>query len=106
MEAEIDRLEHDRGYIQQINFKNGTSREAKAIYARLPFDQHSSIPQELGCELTQDGYIKIDPAQRTSIPGVYACGDNTTKMRTVANAVSMGTTAGLMVNKELIEEEF
>jgi len=106
IEAEIDRLEHDGGYIRKINFKDGTSREAKAIYARLPFVQHSSIPQELGCELTQDGYIKIDPAQRTSIPGVYACGDNTTRMRTVANAVSMGTTTGLMVNKELIEEEF
>jgi len=38
--------------------------------------------------------------------GIYACGDNTTGMRTVANAVSMGTTTGLMLNRELIEEEF
>lgn len=106
IESEIDRLEHDGGYIQKINFKNGTSREAKALYARLPFVQHSSIPQELGCELTKDGYIKIDHSQKTSIPGIYACGDNTTRIRTVANAVSMGTTTGLMVNKELIEEVF
>ncbi len=106
IEAEIDRLAHKDGYIQNIHFRNGTNTQAKAIYARLPFVQHSSIPQELGCELTQDGYIKIDAAQRTSIPGIYACGDNTTRMRTVANAVSMGTTTGLMVNKELIEEEF
>jgi hypothetical protein len=27
-------------------------------------------------------------------------------MRTVANAVAMGTTAGMMANKEIIEEEF
>lgn len=106
IEAEIQRIEHKEGYIQKIHFKNGTSTPLKAIYARLPFVQHSSIPQELGCELTQDGYIKIDPAQRTSIPGVYACGDNTTRMRTIANAVTMGTTTGLMVNKELIEENF
>jgi thioredoxin reductase len=38
--------------------------------------------------------------------GVYACGDNTTRLRTVANVVAMGTTAGMMVNKELIAEEF
>lgn len=106
VEAEIDRLENTQGYISNIVFKDGSKAPAKAIYARLPFVQQSSIPQEFGCELTQDGFIKIDPAHRTSIQGVYACGDNTTKMRTVANAVSMGTTAGLMVNKEFIEEDF
>jgi len=106
VEAEIDSLENKHGYIQNVVFKDGKTAQVKAIYARLPFVQHSSIPQELGCELTQEGYIKIDAAHRTTVKGVYACGDNTTRMRTVANAVSMGTTTGLMVNKELIEEDF
>jgi len=60
----------------------------------------------LGCELNNDGYIKVDPAQKTNVHGVFACGDNTARMRTVANSVAMGTTAGMMVNKELIEEHF
>jgi thioredoxin reductase len=38
------------------------------------------------------------------LPGVYACGDNTSAMRTVANAVASGTTAGMMVNKEMVLE--
>jgi len=105
-ETEIDHLENNHGYIQNIVFKDGTKAPAQAVYARLPFVQHSSIPQELGCQLTAEGYIAIDPTHRTSVGGVYACGDNTTRMRTVANAVSMGTTTGLMVNKELIEEDF
>ncbi len=105
-EAEIDHLIHEAGYIKKIHFKNGASTQVEAIYARLPFVQHSSIPQELGCELTEDGYIKTDTTQKTSVTGIYACGDNTTKMRTVANAIAMGTTTGLMVNKDLIEEEF
>lgn len=106
IETEIDRLENKNGYVENIVFKDGTNASAKAIYARLPFVQHSTIPQELGCELTQDGYIQTDPTQRTSIQGVYACGDNSTKMRTVANAVSTGTTTGFMVNRELIDEDF
>jgi len=106
IETEIDRLENKNGYVENIVFKDGTNASAKAIYARLPFVQHSSIPQELGCELTQDGYIQTDPTQRTSIQGVYACGDNSAKMRTVANAVSTGTTTGFMVNRELIDEDF
>lgn len=106
VETEIDSLENDNGYIKNIVFKSGTKAQVKALYAKLPFVQHSFIPQALGCELTQEGYIQIDQAHKTSVQGVYACGDNTTRMRTVANAVAMGTTTALMVNKELIEEDF
>ncbi len=106
VEDKIAQLEHNKGYVSKIVFDNGRKTSITALYARLPFVQHSSLSKELGCESTHEGYIKIDPAQKTTIPGVFACGDNTTRMRTVANAVSMGTTTGLMVNKELIEQEF
>ena len=88
-EVGIDSLENESGYIRNMVFKSGIKANIKALYAKLPFVQHSCIPQTLGCEFTQEGYIKVDPAQKTSVHGVYACGDNTTKMRTVANAVSM-----------------
>ncbi len=106
VETEIDQLENENGSIRNLVFKDGTKAPAKALYARLPFVQHSAIPKTLGCGLTEEGYIKVDPAQKTTVDGVYACGDNAARMRTVANAVSMGTTAGMMVNKELIEERF
>lgn len=105
-ENEIRYVEHHEGNIEHIVFNDGKKTPVKALYARLPFVQHSLIPQSLGCDLTAEGYIKIDAAHRTTISGVYACGDNTTRMRTVANAVAMGTATGLMVNKELIEESF
>ena len=62
--------------------------------------------QTLGCEMNDDGYIKVDAFQKTTVPGIYACGDNTTRLRTVANAVAMGTTAGMMANREIVFEEF
>ncbi|MBL7746762.1 MAG: NAD(P)/FAD-dependent oxidoreductase [Chitinophagaceae bacterium] len=105
-EKEIERIEHRSGYIEKIIFKDGTHAALQAMYARLPFEQHSSVPQVLGCEITTEGYIKTDPAQKTTVAGIFACGDNTTRMRTVANAVAMGTTAGMMLNKELIEQIF
>lgn len=106
MEKEIAELEHINGQLQNIIFKDGSKKSVKAIYTRLPFEQHCPIPEQLGCELTEDGYIKIDDAHKTTINGIFASGDNVTRMRTVANAVSMGTTTGVMVNKELIEEKF
>lgn len=106
VETEIDRLDHTNGHLQHIIFKDGTTSAVNVLYAPRPFEQHSTIPEALGCELTDEGYIQADSNQRTSVQGIYACGDNTTRSRTVANAVAMGTTAGMMLNKEIVLEAF
>jgi len=106
VEKEVESLEHIDGYLQNILFRDGTRSSVKAIYAPAPFEQHCQIPASLGCELTNDGYIKVDAFQETSIPGIFACGDNATRLRTVANAVAMGTTAGMIANKKIIFEDF
>lgn len=106
VQKEIEELEHVDGYIQKIIFKDGTIAFAKALYTKVPFEQQCKIPELLGCQLTEEGYINIDPFQKTTVQGIFACGDNTSRLRTVANAVAMGTTAGIMANKELIFEEF
>lgn len=106
IEKEVEKLEHTNGHLKNIIFRDGTKSTIKAIYASVPFEQHCTIPESLGCELSDEGYIKIDPFQETTIKGIYACGDNVTHMRTLANAVGMGTTAGMTVGKKMIFEEF
>lgn len=105
-EGEIENLEHHNGNLHRIILTNGRSIPISAMYTQTRFEQHCTIPESLGCSLTDEGYISVDPMQRTSVGGVFACGDNTTRMRTLANAVAMGTTAGMIVNKELVLEEF
>ncbi len=106
VEKEIEHLEHNNGYLRNIIFKDGSKTSIKAIYAPSPFEQLCKIPESLGCELTEEGYIKIDNFQETSIKGVFAIGDNAAKMRTVANAVAMGASAGMTISKKMILEEF
>lgn len=106
IEKEIDKLEHINGHIKNIIFKDGSQTTIKAIYTRLPFSQNCPVSEQLGCEETEDGYLIIDAFQKTSVKGVFACGDTVTKMRTVANAIAMGTATGMTVNKELVEERF
>jgi thioredoxin reductase len=106
VENDMERLEHNKGYLQNIIFKDGTQAEVRAMYSRNSFDQHCSIPESLGCALDDEGYIKVNPFQETSVDGVFACGDNTTRLRTVANAVAMGTTAGMTASKKMILEQF
>lgn len=106
VEAEIYSFDHTNGLISQILFKDGSKKPVEAIFARVPFRQHTAIPEQMGCELTEQGFIKIDDFHRTSISGVYAAGDNSTMLRAVSNAVSGGTRAGAFINKDIIDEEF
>lgn len=106
IEKEIAEFEHVGGRLQRVNFKDGTTSFVKALYTRVPFLQHCAIPQKLGAAITEEGYLKVDSSHKTTVDGVFACGDNTTRLRTVANAISAGTTTGMMVNKELINENF
>lgn len=105
-EDEIEEIKHENGSIQKIIFKNGNEVPLQALYAKIPFEQNLNVSDDLGCELTEQGFIKVDMMQKTNVPGVFACGDNVTMMRSVANAVAQGNFAGAVVNKELVDEEF
>ena len=106
VEKEIKSLDHNNGHINHIVFNDKTKTPLKALYAPRPFEQHSNIPEALGCELTEEGYLKVNAFQETTVPGILACGDNTNRMRTVANAVATGTTAGMTAGKKLALEQF
>ncbi|MET4080220.1 thioredoxin reductase [Pedobacter sp. UYP30] len=106
IESEITEIKHHNGYVENVIFRDGNTIDFEGIYAALPFTQHSKIPFSLGCELTDQGYISVDGFQKTTLEGVYACGDNSTMMRSVANAVANGNLVGAMVNHELTEAQF
>jgi len=106
VQENIKLLQHTNGYVETIGFANGDNEPVTAVYSRPGFTQHSDIPRSLGCEIGNDGYITIDSGLRTTVPGVYACGDNVTRLRTVANAIAMGTTTAITLNKDMILESF
>ncbi|WP_288880367.1 NAD(P)/FAD-dependent oxidoreductase [Pedobacter panaciterrae] len=106
IEKEIVEIEHNQGYITNVVFKDGSKQKLSAVFAKVGFNQHSTLPEQLGCNINEQGFISVDDFQRTTISGIYAAGDNTTMFRAVSAATAAGTKAGAMINKELIEEAF
>ncbi|MCE7070687.1 NAD(P)/FAD-dependent oxidoreductase [Dyadobacter sp. CY327] len=102
----IASLIHKNGLLEKIVFKDQSEEPITAIYSRPAFKQHSAIPEQLGCALTETGLLKLETYQQTSVPGIYAAGDNSHMARSVALAVSAGSMAGALINRELIEEAF
>jgi thioredoxin reductase len=106
IEKRIELLHHENGMVKKIILEDNTTADCKAIYAMPDFEQHSKIPISLGCELTQHGLIKTDLFQKTTVENVFACGDSTSMLRSVANAVFTGNIAGVVINNTMTEEAF
>ena len=106
VEKPVAAFDHDKGQIKNLVFEDKTSQLLTAVFARLPFTQHCDLPQKAGCEITADGFIKTDDFKRTSIPGIFAAGDNTSMMRSLSVAIAAGSVAGAIINAEMIEEAF
>lgn len=104
VEKEVAELIHESGFLKKIVFKDGSIQEIDALYARVPFVQHTDLPVKLGCELSEMGHFKVDEFGKTGILGIYAAGDNTSRMRSVSSAVAAGTAAGAFLNHEMINE--
>jgi len=106
IETEIEELKHQNGMVESLILADGKVLNFEAVYGAFPFTQHSDIAESLGCEMTDMSHIKIDQFQKTNVAGFLACGDNSSPMRSVANAVYTGNLAGAMMNAELTNESF
>jgi len=106
VEKEIQRLEHQQGQVQNLVFTDQSTYAITAMFARVAFEQHCRLPEALGCVLTEQGFVQVDDFQKTTVPGIYAAGDNTNMFRVVSMAIAAGTKAGAILNKELIDEQF
>ena len=106
VEKEIVEIEHQNGQLEKILFKDGTSEIYENAYASVSFEQNSNIAKELDCNLTEKGHIEVNFMQKTSEDDIFACGDNSSMMRSVATAVYTGNMAGAMINNELTQENF
>ncbi|WP_134091593.1 NAD(P)/FAD-dependent oxidoreductase [Olivibacter sp. XZL3] len=103
IEQPVSEILHQNGHLDSLLLQDGNMLELDALYASVPFVQHCPIPESLGCILTEQGHIQVDQLQKTSVTGVFACGDNVSPMRSVANAVASGNFTGAIINKELVE---
>ncbi|WP_348824880.1 FAD-dependent oxidoreductase [Flavobacterium aestuarii] len=106
VEKEITSLNHKDGVVEEIIFADNSAFELKAIYSRPPFEQHCKISELLGCELTEQGLIKVDAFQKTTVDNIFACGDNANTLRAVSYAVSTGNNTGVFLNNLMAEEDF
>jgi len=106
VEEEVKTISHDNGRIESIQLNNDVVKKIDALFARVDFTQHSDMAAQLGYALTAQGFLQTDEFGRTTVPGVYAAGDNVSPRRALSVAISTGNMAGAAINGDLAEEIF
>jgi thioredoxin reductase len=105
VEAKIARLLHEGDMLKKVEFDDGSSIEADALFFNTEQTQTSDLPQRLGCKLDHRELLKASDKQRSGVPGVFLAGDAEGDVQFVIVAAAEGSKAAVAINKELQEEE-
>ncbi|GAA3945397.1 NAD(P)/FAD-dependent oxidoreductase [Hymenobacter algoricola] len=101
-ETPVDALLHTGAQLNGLGLADGRARPLRVLYAKVPWHQGSELPAQLGCALDDMGLLRVDEQNQTTVPGVYALGDNCTMMHQLANAIGVGNRVGGTLSRNLI----
>lgn len=98
--APVARLVGDKR-LEAVELATGERVACDALFTQPP-QRQIELVRALGVALDDDGYVKVDPMKReTSIPGIYAAGDSTTRAQAAILGAASGMQAAGALNAEL-----
>ncbi|AZO82049.1 MULTISPECIES: NAD(P)/FAD-dependent oxidoreductase [unclassified Bosea (in: a-proteobacteria)] len=85
-----------------LSMSSATGRVCfEAVYPALGSVVHSELATLLGAAVTEDGCIKVDSHQRTSIAGLYAAGDVVIGLDQISHAMGEAGVAATTIRNDL-----
>lgn len=88
-----------------IALDGGRQLTVAAVFVSPRTALASPIAEAAGCiinEMPPGPVIRIDSACRTSVPGVFACGDGASLQRSISAACASGALAGMSAHRSLV----
>ena len=86
---------------------NGQLNHIRALFISSPIQVGSNLASQLGCvfdEMPIGPVIRTDIWKHTSVPGIYAAGDNARFPHNISGAASDGALAGIGLHQSLVFE--
>lgn len=93
--------------ISALRLADGREVPAEAVFTAPRTRMTSPLAEQLGC-VFDDGmtgpYLRVDPMQQTTVPGVFAAGDAATQMFNATMASAAGVMAGVAAHRALVQD--
>jgi len=89
----------------RVRLKSGRTFDVKALFVAADLHRRGTIAESLGCTLTETPagmIIATDTVKATSVPGVYAAGDNARAFGNITLVSADGVMAGLGMHQSLM----
>jgi thioredoxin reductase len=90
----------DGNALESVELEDGARVAREFIFARPP-QRQVELVQRLGLALDEQGFVKVNEFQETSVPGIFAAGDLTTMLQGALIAASQGAMVGYKMNHTL-----
>ena len=110
-ERPVARLEGPGDELSAVVFDDGSERVCGGLLVAVTMHQRSSLATQLGATsappnpLAEDSLV-IDAMHQTTAPGVFAAGDTSVHMPSVANAIAAGSNAAAMIVRSIVESTY
>jgi thioredoxin reductase len=102
-ERRITRLVPAGGSLATCEFDEGSALPRDVLFVH-PRQRQVDLVRSLSLALDAKGYVQLNDARETSLPGIYAAGDLVTPVQAAILAAAAGTQAAAMVNHALTVE--
>ncbi|MGQ0679878.1 MAG: NAD(P)/FAD-dependent oxidoreductase [Actinomycetota bacterium] len=109
-ERSVARLRNQAGELTAIEFDGGSPLPCDALLVAVTTNQRSQLAEQLGAHSSAPGpvaanAVQVDARFETTAPGLFAAGDISAQMPSVANAIAAGYNAAAMVVHSLLIED-
>jgi thioredoxin reductase len=92
--------------LHAVELSDGRVVPRAAVFMRPSLRPHGKgLIESLGCEVGEDGFVRVDATGPTSVSGVWVAGNASNPRAQVITAAGEGSAAAIAINTDLVQED-
>ena len=105
VDGTVEQLVVHQGRLCGVQLRDGCVVRREVLFVPPRFVPNDSLLAGLGCAVDGKGWVTVDAAGRTSVPGVWAAGNVVDPRAQVITAAGQGSAAAIAINADLVEDD-
>jgi thioredoxin reductase len=106
VDGRVARLSVADDRLRAVELTDGRSFPRAAVFMRPTLRASGDgLVESVGCDVDDDGFVRVGAGGRTSVPGVWAAGNVSDPRAQVITAAGEGSAAAIALNADLVDED-